>query len=74
MANPRDALITGIGLVSCLGEGVDAHWAALNRQGGFQPSARPSGHHVGPLPVLVQLDRRTGPCLCGTHSTGRKTA
>ena len=26
----RDALITGIGLVSCLGEGADTHWAALN--------------------------------------------
>ena len=37
MANDRDALITGIGLVSCLGEGDDAHWAALTRPGGFQP-------------------------------------
>ena len=26
----RDAVITGIGLISCLGEGVDAHWRALN--------------------------------------------
>ena len=33
----RDALITGIGLVSCLGEGVEAHWDALDRPGGFQP-------------------------------------
>jgi 3-oxoacyl-[acyl-carrier-protein] synthase II len=38
MANPRDAMITGIGLVSCLGEGIDAHWAALNRDGGFRPA------------------------------------
>ena len=30
-------MITGIGLVSCLGEGIEAHWAALNRDGGFQP-------------------------------------
>ena len=37
MTSPRDALITGIGLVSCLGEGIVAHWAALNREGGFQP-------------------------------------
>ena len=37
MASPRDALITGIGLVSCLGEGIEAHWSALNRDGGFQP-------------------------------------
>jgi 3-oxoacyl-[acyl-carrier-protein] synthase II len=33
----RDVVITGIGLVSCLGEGVDAHWAALDASGGFQP-------------------------------------
>ena len=31
----RDALITGIGLVSCLGDGVAAHWAALNKPAGF---------------------------------------
>jgi 3-oxoacyl-[acyl-carrier-protein] synthase II len=37
MASDRDALITGIGLVSCLGDGMDAHWAALTRDGGFQP-------------------------------------
>jgi 3-oxoacyl-[acyl-carrier-protein] synthase II len=30
-------MITGIGLVSCLGEGIDAHWDALSRDGGFQP-------------------------------------
>jgi 3-oxoacyl-[acyl-carrier-protein] synthase II len=27
--DPRDVLITGIGLVSCLGEGLDAHWNGL---------------------------------------------
>jgi 3-oxoacyl-[acyl-carrier-protein] synthase II len=37
MSDPRDALITGIGLISCLGEGPDAHWEALNRPGGFRP-------------------------------------
>lgn len=26
----REAWITGIGIVSCLGEGLDAHWQALN--------------------------------------------
>jgi len=26
---PREALITGIGIVSCLGEGADAHWQGL---------------------------------------------
>ena len=34
----RDALITGIGLISCLGEGADAHWSALNAAGGFHPA------------------------------------
>ena len=28
-ADPRDVLITGIGLLSCLGEGPDAHWNGL---------------------------------------------
>jgi len=37
MPHDRDALITGVGLISCLGEGLDAHWAALTRPGGFQP-------------------------------------
>ena len=35
---PRDAVITGIGLVSCLGEGPEAHWEALNRPDGFRPA------------------------------------
>lgn len=34
MAHERDALITGIGLASCLGSGADAHWDALQA---FQP-------------------------------------
>ena len=29
MADPRQAVITGIGIVSCLGEGPDAHWQRL---------------------------------------------
>ena len=28
-ADKRDVLITGIGLVSCLGEGLEAHWNGL---------------------------------------------
>ena len=55
MANDRDALITGIGLVSCLGEGDDAHWAALTRPGGFQPvvdEARFAPYPVHPVTAL----------------------
>ena len=33
MAEPaREAWITGIGLVSCLGEGADAHWQGLGER------------------------------------------
>ena len=27
---PRETWITGVGIVSCLGEGPDAHWQALD--------------------------------------------
>jgi 3-oxoacyl-[acyl-carrier-protein] synthase II len=37
MADPRDTLITGIGLLSALGEGATAHWQALS-QPGFAPT------------------------------------
>ena len=30
MTEPREAWITGIGIISSLGEGLDAHWDALN--------------------------------------------
>ena len=30
MNEPKEAWITGIGIVSSLGEGLDAHWDALN--------------------------------------------
>ena len=29
---PREAWITGIGIVSCLGEGADAHWQGLTER------------------------------------------
>ncbi|MBS0643798.1 MAG: beta-ketoacyl-ACP synthase [Proteobacteria bacterium] len=35
--NDRDAVITGIGIASCLGTGVEAHWAALTDPAGFKP-------------------------------------
>jgi len=64
MANERDALITGIGLVSCLGEGIEAHWSALTRQVGFQPVvdttrfAPRSVHPVAPLELDRQIPKR----------------
>jgi len=30
MTEPKEAWITGIGIISSLGEGLDAHWDALN--------------------------------------------
>jgi 3-oxoacyl-[acyl-carrier-protein] synthase II len=64
MASPRDAMITGIGLVSCLGEGLEAHWAALNRDGGFQPVVDAATfapwlvHPVTPLELDRQIPKR----------------
>ena len=49
MADARDVLVTGIGLVSSLGEGLDAHWAALNRPGGFEPVV--DTQRLAPFPV-----------------------
>jgi 3-oxoacyl-[acyl-carrier-protein] synthase II len=60
VTSPRDALITGVGLVSCLGEGIEAHWAALNHDGGFQPvvdSATFAPWLVHPMTAL-ELDRQ----------------
>lgn len=60
----RDALITGIGLVSCLGTGVDAHWRALNEPGGFKPVVDADSfapfmvHPVAPLDLDAQIPKR----------------
>jgi 3-oxoacyl-[acyl-carrier-protein] synthase II len=56
MASPRDALITGIGLVSCLGAGIEAHWAALNRDGGFQPSVDATSFAPWPVHPVTHLE------------------
>jgi 3-oxoacyl-[acyl-carrier-protein] synthase II len=64
MAHERDALITGIGLASCLGEGADAHWAALDAPGGFKPLvdtarfAPFSVHPMAPLALDKQIPKR----------------
>jgi 3-oxoacyl-[acyl-carrier-protein] synthase II len=59
--NPRDALITGIGIVSCLGEGPEAHWQAL-------AAARPHAdtktfapyivHPLAPLDLDKQIPKK----------------
>jgi 3-oxoacyl-[acyl-carrier-protein] synthase II len=57
----RQALITGIGIVSCLGEGLEAHWQAL---GG--PPPQPDGttyppcfiHKVAPLDFDKQIPKK----------------
>jgi 3-oxoacyl-[acyl-carrier-protein] synthase II len=56
MTPSRDALITGIGLVSCLGDGVEAHWAALNRDGGFQPVIDATSFAPWPVHPMTPLD------------------
>ena len=61
MAHDRDALITGIGIVSCLGSGAEAHWVALNA---FTPvvdikSFSPFAvHPLAPLELDTQIPKR----------------
>ncbi len=56
MTPDRDALITGIGLVSCLGEGPEAHWATLNAPGGFTPVVDTARFAPWPVHPMVRLD------------------
>jgi 3-oxoacyl-[acyl-carrier-protein] synthase II len=57
----RDALITGIGIVSCLGEGPDAHWQALSDA---QPRADTTAfapyivHPMAPLDYDKQIPKK----------------
>ncbi|MBZ9937116.1 beta-ketoacyl-ACP synthase [Mesorhizobium sp. BR1-1-16] len=60
MSAPNDVLVTGIGLVSSLGEGLDAHWHAMAETG-----ARPHPAETGkfkPFPVFpmvpLELDKQ----------------
>ena len=61
MAHERDALITGIGIVSCLGSSAEAHWTALNaftpvvETDSFPPFAV---HPLAPLELDRQIPRR----------------
>jgi 3-oxoacyl-[acyl-carrier-protein] synthase II len=53
-------MITGVGLISCLGEGVEAHWAALNRDGGFSPVVDAATYAPWPVHPMtaLELDRQ----------------
>ena len=57
----RDALITGIGIVSCLGEGPDAHWQKLTAA---KPEADTSKfapfvvHPLSPLNLDAQIPKK----------------
>jgi 3-oxoacyl-[acyl-carrier-protein] synthase II len=61
VAHERDALITGIGIVSCLGSGADAHWTALNS---FTPVLDTASfppftlHSLAPLDLDTQIPKR----------------
>lgn len=56
MPRDREAVITGIGLVSSLGEGLDGHWTALTAPGGFRPVV--DAERFAPFPVhpIAALD------------------
>lgn len=61
--NARDVVITGIGLVSSLGEGAEAHWTALST-GSAEPNIdaeRYAPYSVHPLPAIdwgLQIAKR----------------
>ncbi|HYZ22519.1 MAG TPA: beta-ketoacyl-ACP synthase, partial [Rhodopila sp.] len=63
-AQERDAMITGIGLVSCLGATLEAHWEALNNPAGFTPVLDTDGfvpfavHPMAPLDLDKQIPKR----------------
>src|SRR3954470_24506806 len=79
MSDVREAWITGIGIVSCLGEGPDAHWQALCEgkvtadAEGFAPYVV---HRVVPLDLDQQIpkkgdQRQMEPWLrIGTYAAG----
>jgi len=60
-ASPHDAVITGIGLASCLGDGLQAHRAALDpAPGGFRPvldAASCAPYAVHPI-VALEYERQ----------------
>jgi 3-oxoacyl-[acyl-carrier-protein] synthase II len=49
----REAVITGVGLASCLGEGPDAHWEALQN---FRPAIDEASFAPFPVHPIVKLE------------------
>ena len=54
---PIETWITGIGIVSCLGEGADAHWQALVERHGNVDARSFAPYFVHPLSAL-DLDKQ----------------
>ncbi|MEJ8573829.1 beta-ketoacyl-ACP synthase [Microbaculum marinum] len=52
----REVLVTGIGLVSSLGEGLDQHWSALTAEGGPRPVVDTERFAPYPVHPIVELD------------------
>jgi 3-oxoacyl-[acyl-carrier-protein] synthase II len=57
MSDVREAWITGIGIVSCLGEGPDAHWQALS-EGEIKADAEGFAPYVVHRVVPLDLDKQ----------------
>jgi 3-oxoacyl-[acyl-carrier-protein] synthase II len=61
MAEAREAVITGIGIVSCLGEGPQAHWQRL-MEGKPETGVKTIGpyvvHPIGPIDLDKQIPKR----------------
>src|SRR4029453_15612990 len=57
MADARDVLITGIGIVSCLGEGGDSHWSRLMEGRPGADLTRFAPYAVHPL-APVEFDKQ----------------
>src|SRR4029078_10697623 len=49
MSQPKEVWITGIGILSSLGEGIDAHWEALNAGRDNSDETRVAPYIVHPL-------------------------
>src|ERR1700682_1140509 len=61
MSEARESWITGIGIVSCLGEGLNAHWQAVNAP---PPAADATSfapyivHRIVPLELDKQIPKK----------------